>query len=385
MTFLSQFDALHEQAVKACGFDDFGPTDYVEPLKLLLSDYDRYCHFSEIGAQITAGAIVGHLVGRLFAQHGFTSRPELMDTPIERPIIITGMMRTGSTALQRLLSQGPDLQSLPFWLTSTPMPRPPRETWESHPLYQQTVQNLSQFYQLLPDVKQSHPILAGEADECHYTTSQSFWCLALALQTTCPEYREWLWSADPRYSYERHRKVLALVSGGDRRRWLLKDPMHLAALDTLLDVFPDACVVYTHRDPLISLPSSASLVYQVRKMREPELTPAQHGKEMLSLVGRAQAQAEVVRKRSNPAQFCDVHINELNTDPVGTAERIYRHFNIPISDATRQSWQQHAKADPKAGHGAHHYTMADFGFSATDIYDSIGDYRERYQLLYGNK
>jgi Sulfotransferase family len=384
MSFL-EFDALHDMAAKASGLDDFGPTDYVEPLKILLSDYDKYCRFNELGAQITRNVIIGHLVGRLFAQHGFTSHPELVNTKIERPIIITGMLRTGSTALLRLLSKDPNLQSLTYWLAAMPQPRPPRETWDGNPLYQGISQAVKQFYDAAPDLKNSHPVVPSEADECHVTTAQSFWSPALAMPSSCPEYKEWCHSADPHYCFERHRKVMALIGNGDARRWLLKDPCHLFGLDALLDIFPDACIVYTHRDPTSSITSMASLLYQARSAREPEVSAAQHGKEVLAFLGKAQTKAEFVRNRMDPAQFCDVHIKELHTDPVGTAERIYRHFNLPMNEATRQSWQQHVKTDPKAGHGAHDYTMEDFGFTPAAIYDAIGGYHERYQRLYGGK
>jgi Sulfotransferase family len=388
MSFAAQYDRFHELAAQASGlgdFSDFGPTDYVEPLKILLSDYDRYCRFNEMGAQITSGVIVGHLVGRLFAQQGFNTHAELLKTPIDRPIIITGMLRTGSTALLRLLSKDPELQSLTFWLASLPQPRPPRETWEANPMYQQIVQGVKQFYDAAPDLKSSHPVVPAEADECHVTTAQSFWSPALAMPTSCPTYKDWCHNADPHFCFERHRKVMTLIGGGDRRRWLLKDPCHLFGLDALLDVFPDACIVYTHREPTSSITSMASLLYQARHVREPDVPATQHGSEVLDFLGKAQCKAEAVRNRMDPAQFCDVHIKELHADPIGAVERIYRHFNIRLSDATRQSWQQHVNTDPKAGHGKHDYTMDDFGFSATQIYDSLGSYYDRYTSLYGGK
>ena len=144
MAMAARFDELHDLAAKATGMDDFGTSDYVAPLRHLLDDYDRHNNFPASGEQVIVADLVGQLAGRLFAQSGFKSRPELADAPVEKPLFILGMARTGTTALLRLLSRDPATQSLPLWLAMTPMPRPPRDTWDSHPCYQQVVQGLAQ-------------------------------------------------------------------------------------------------------------------------------------------------------------------------------------------------------------------------------------------------
>jgi Sulfotransferase family len=384
MSFSSQFDAFHEQAAKATGFDDFGAADYIEPMRLILSDYDKYSHFSEAGVQMMSAGIVGLLIGRLFSEQGFKEHPDFANAPLKKPVIIVSMLRTGSTALHRLLAKDPANQWLPPWLGATPMPRPPRETWESNPWYQMLAQGLEQIYQLNPKIKAAHPMLPTEPDECRFAGDQSFWSPGLACTAVAPEYAAWCIGSDARYSYRRYRQTLGLIAGGDTRRWVLKDPQHLWSLAAMLDVFPDACVVYCHRELNTSYASMASLIYELRRLRESDLTAKQHGRQELTLWGAAQSKAEDARNKHDPSRFCDVHIRELHADPIGTAERIYRHFNLPVSEEARQSWRTHVAMDVRAGHGAHHYKIEDFGFTEKDIIASVGSYYERYQRLYGS-
>jgi Sulfotransferase family len=377
MNFVAQYEVFHELAVKATGLDDFGTCEYVEPLKLALSDFDNYTKFSPAGEQMMSSWLIGQLVGRLFAQQGFKSHPNFSNAPVNRPLIIIGMMRTGSTALLRLLAADPANQHLPFWLATMPMPRPVREAWEGNPWYRQAAQGLEQFYQAIPKIKRLHPMQAAEADECHLVLDHSCWSAGLASTARAPEYFEWYKGADARYAYQYYKKVLGLIAGGSTKRWVLKDPPHLWGLDALLDVFPDACIVFTHRDITTSMTSMSSLVYELRRVREPELTSAQHGREMLAFWGQGLDKAERVRNVNDPARFFDIHIDQLQSDPIGMAESIYRYFNMPFTEQSRQALAQHVASDPRAGHGAHHYKTKDFGFTEHDVYANIGEYYER--------
>ena len=199
--FLSRFDAFHEQAMKATGLDDFGSTEYIEPMKLLLADYDKVGQFTPVGEMISSGGVVGLLISRLFAQQGFKTHPEFLNTPIEKPIVILGLPRSGSTTLQRLLAQDPGVQYLTPWLGNTPMPRPPRETWDANPWYQMTKQALDGFWEIFPDVKLMHPMLADLADECRYAFECTFWSPAIAFagpMSECCACGEWVCNAVPR-------------------------------------------------------------------------------------------------------------------------------------------------------------------------------------------
>jgi hypothetical protein len=379
MTLLSQFDALHEQATKATGLDDFGSTDYVAPMKLMLSTYDKVGTLNDFAKQMTAGMVTGILVGRLVAQQGLKAHPEFLNPKIEKPIIIVGMPRTGSTA------KDPDVQWLPPWLSSTPMPRPPRELWETNPWYQMYAKGLEQFYQTFPCMLDVHPVRVAEPDECRFIFDHTFWSPAMAALGAFGEYSDWLTSCDAHSIYAYHRKVLGLIAGGDTRRWLLKDPTtHPFVMQTLVDTYPDACIVYTHRDPVTAMSSVSSMIYSMRKLREPGLTTEQNGRDQMALLGPAAAKTEAVLSKLPPDRVIDLHIKELEGDPVGSAEKIYRHFRLPVTDAARQAWTHHANTDARSGHGGHSHKLESAGLSASEVYASVGGYGDRYKRLYGD-
>ena len=383
MSFASQFDALHQQAMQATALDDFGAMDYVEPMKLLLADYDRYNDFTEAGKQIVSGWVMGALIGRLFAHKGFKDHPRFTGASVKQPLIILGMVRTGSTALLKLLASDPANLSLPYWLGSTPMPRPPRDTWESNPWYQATVKGLADFYQANPQLRNIHEMIADQADECRIVIDHTFWSSGLSSTASVPTYTDWCIRGDARYAYQYHRKVLGLIAGEDARRWVLKDPSHIYGLDSLLSVYPDARIVFTHRDIMTSMASGASLTLEVRRMRDANLDMLQHGREHLYQWGKVLDKTEKVRRQHDPAQFFDVHMQQLRRDPLGTVEAIYRHFDIPLSEHSRQAMEQHLATDTTPRPGAHEYSAADFGLTEKNVYAGIGDYYERSMEING--
>lgn len=379
MDFKAQFELTHLAAMTQTGLSDFGPPDYVEPMKLALSDLAANGRLNDAGEQMWIGWITDRLVARLLAHDGF--KRQSAPLPIRRPIIVVGMMRTGTTALLRLLSRDPANQSLEFWLCNTPMTRPPRSDWADNPWYQRTAQRLEQTYSRYPLLKQLHPQDAAEADECHHALQSSFWSDGLSCLARVPVYRDWFTSADPLEPNRYHRRLLELIAGADGRRWVLKDPAHLWSIDALLEVFPDACIVFTHRDIATSMGSMASLIYEMRRNIEPSLTPQELGREMIDFWGKALTRAEAARKRHDPARFFDVHISQLQADPMATVESVYRHFDLPFDDLSRAALRAHIQADARAGHGKHHYRARDFGITEKNIAENIGAYFDRNKQL----
>src|SRR6516225_1140313 len=149
--FRTSIDRLHELVAKEAGTDDFGPTDYLPPLKVLLQSMDFDPHFSEQGRRLAWGQVVGVLRSRAHAIKSMKENPGFDAQPITSPVVITGVPRTGTTALHRLMAVDPRLQGLQTWLLDSPMPRPPIETWKSYPQFQATVAALEAQYAAAPE------------------------------------------------------------------------------------------------------------------------------------------------------------------------------------------------------------------------------------------
>jgi len=251
------FQSLHDAASERTGLSDFGDDRYREGLEILLAAYDENPYFNELGRRAALDSVVTALIGRLKSQRGWKHDSRWSETRIEQPLFVLGLPRTGTTALHKLLAEDPASQSLPHWLGVHPESRPPRSAWESHPAYRETKARLDALYERSPAMRAIHDIQADEPDECRLLRMQSF--ANFTFDTSyVPRYRAWLMDLDQREVYARYRDNLRMIGAGDGRRWVLKCPGHLWALDALLHHFPDACVIQTHRAPEEVIPSSCS-------------------------------------------------------------------------------------------------------------------------------
>jgi hypothetical protein len=134
---------LHDMAMAEVGFTDFGPDDYLAGLRALLSAIDTDLDPSGPVRERVFGMVLAALISRLFSQKGWHENPACLKTEIRRPLIITGVIRSGTTPLQKVLALDPQFQGLEYWLSDTPMVRPPRRRWRGYPTYQTAVVNLN--------------------------------------------------------------------------------------------------------------------------------------------------------------------------------------------------------------------------------------------------
>lgn len=381
MSYLKKFDQYHQLASDATGLEDFGSDTYRDAMHRYLSDLDRYGNFSELGEQVNDGMMVELLSARLMTCQGIKSNPQTQEQSITRPIFILGPARSGTTVLHRLVSADPNIQVLPYWLASAPLPKPPRDNWESHPVYRKVKKGLDDLMATMPGYTDSHPIFADRADECRYLLDQTFCSNTFCNIANVPDYEDWYIHCDLSPAFDYYHKALKLIANGDNRRWVLKDPAHLLCLDAIMETFQDACIVHTHRDPFDALASSANLAYITRRYREPSMTLAEIGKQILRLWGQGLLQMEEARKKYDDSRFLDLHMLEIRRDPLATLERIYDYFDQPVTDATRSAWEHEIKSDPNQAHSPGKFNVNDVGFDRNDVVASIGSYNERYQSL----
>ena len=161
--FRSSIDRLHELVAKEAGTDNFGATDYLPALKVLLQSMDFDPYFSEQGRRLAWGQVVGVLRSRAHAIKSMNENPGFDAKPITSPVVITGVPRTGTTALHRLMAVDPRFQGLQTWLIDSPMPRPPIETWSEYPEFRQTVGELETHYAASPECA---PRTTGPPKKC---------------------------------------------------------------------------------------------------------------------------------------------------------------------------------------------------------------------------
>lgn len=376
-------DQLHAAATSATGLDDFGDDGYLEALGVLVDSYRTEADFTAAGAESQFGALVGALCARLFSEAGWAQHPGHVDYRIEQPVIITGVARTGTTALNRLLCAPPEHQGLDLWLAHVPAPRPPRETWPEHPVYSMVDQRVKASPYSRPEFAHVHYVAADHPEECDMLSQQSFMGNMWVATAHVPTYAAWLAAQDWVPALQRNRKNLQLIGMSEpHKRWVLKNPGHLHSIDELLEVFPDALVIWTHRDPEICIPSIASVLEKLAPGSSDTHRGATLGRSQLDYYATGVEKAMAARARHDEAQFMDVNYNHFVADPMATIERIYDVLGVPVSDAARTAIAT-ADQDSHLAHRDpnHRYELADYGLTSDQVRERFADYLEAYQQV----
>lgn len=375
MSFYQDLPQIHyeaQQAFESCspkrnGFNDFGDDEYQPGLEVLAKSLDAADDLNPLTAQIMRANIIDVLQSRLSSQYFLAENPSCLDAEIQRPIFIIGMPRSGTTALHRLLVADDCNQGLEYWLGVRPQPRPDKKEWSSHLDFRQCDEKLKFMQQAAPQLKDIHEMAADQADECRLLLMQSFMNVTFQSTAWVSDYEQWLLKADFSAAYRRYKMNLQLISNGDSRRWVLKDPSHLWAPEALLSTFPDACIIQMHRDPCELIPSVASLVYTTRQMVEPDIDKHRIGRRELAQWSGLLSNLAAFRHSHSSAPVYDVSMQELQEDPAAVVKSIYRHFSLDQHrinfDSKIDSMIKGFKRDASHSHSKHHYTAEEFGLT----------------------
>ncbi|MEV6345405.1 sulfotransferase [Actinoplanes sp. NPDC051851] len=360
-TDVGTVEDLHASATRITGLDDFGDEDYRQGLRKLLLAYAETAALTPVGSKATRGLVRGALVSRLLSEAAWRQYPEHAGVRIERPVFITGLPRTGTTTLHRLLTADPAHQGLELWLTEAPQPRPPRWEWADHPVYAV----LSAAYRRHTALDGVHHLGPDQIEECWRLLCQSMTSVSFECTAYIPDYADWLAGNDWTAAYRRHRRNLRLIGMADRgRRWILKNPSHLFALDALLAVYPDAVVVRTHRDPAAAIASVCSLNARAAEGWSAGFRGALLGRSQLALWSRGERAFRAARARHDAGRFIDVDYRDFAADPLRVVGRIYDRLGTPLSGTARAAMEKHLSGTPKP---AHEYDLASFGLTDTDV------------------
>ncbi|WP_370250604.1 sulfotransferase [Nocardioides sp.] len=352
------------------GMTDTGGDAHEAGLRVLVEDLNSAeAGLTPRGNYFQRSEVKSALVGRLLTQAAFTARPEHADVVIERPIFVMGLPRTGTTALHRLLHADPDAQGLEMWLTQFPQPRPPRETWDDDPIFAAMQQAFAAHHVESPEFMGIHYMDATSVEECWRLLRQTGKSNSYESLAHVPRYTAWLQQQDWTDAYARHKQNLQLIGLNDpEKRWVLKNPSHMTALDALMTVYPDALVVYTHRDPVVCIASSCSLSAETTVEHSTTFVGETIGRTQLDLWSRSYHAYHDARGRYPDAQFVDVDFADLRRDPMGTVERVYDHFGLDLTPGARAAVEELDRESKEgAAKPSHRYDLADYGLTEADV------------------
>ncbi len=380
--FAASEDALHEEACGHAGSDDFGDPCYLEGLRVLLHSLDESHTLSKLGRMILRRQVVTSLTTRLRCEQRLKENPDAAKTEIRRPIFITGLVRTGSTALHYLMGQDPDMQKLEYWLSAQPQTRPPEADWAAHPDYKTSVAELDFLYKTTPDLMAVHEMKASWPEECGHILAQSFGDDRFECSAHLPAYCEWYHHTPQPGTYTRHKKLIQLIgSSSPDMRWLLKYPVHLRQLPALFDVYPDACIVQTHRDPRTVMASYTSFLAKIHRMHEEAVDEERIARTQLEGWAVAADAGVAYRREHGSAQFYDLPFEQFMTDPIGSVKNIYAHFDQKLSTQGEQCLQKWQGEHPRGQHGEHQYERKDFVIPDHEILDRFGNYLDFFGMM----
>ena len=367
---VGSYEDIAAAAVRTTGLSDFGDGTHEEGLRVLVDDLaSPEAGLTPRGNYFQRSEVKSALVGVLLTQAQFGAHPEHRDVSIERPIFVTGLPRTGTTALHRYLHADPGAQGLEMWLTQYPQPRPPRETWESDPIFAAMQQGFSAHHVENPEYMGIHYLDATTVEECWRLLRQTGKSNSYEALANVPRYTAWLQQQDWTDAYARHKQNLQLVGLNDpEKRWVLKNPSHMTALDALMTVYPDALVVYTHRDPVVCLASSCSLSAETTAGHSTTYVGRTIGSTQLDLWSRAYHAFHDARSRYPAEQFVDVSFSDLRADPLAVTRQVYEAFGLDWTADARAAIEE-IDREAKSGKAApsHSYRLEDYGLTEAEV------------------
>ena len=369
-------DELLEQATTLSGLDDLGDVPFLDALDALVDSLNRDARVDGDVRDRAVEMLTGVLVKRLRLVADRAQHPEIAEEAIAAPVFIVGQPRSGSTHLHALLACVRGVRAPRFWEMSAPSPPPDIATFATDPRVA-AVQAMVD--QMPAEMLVRHPMSATRPEQCNLLNDWSFINQAWMASFAISSYREWFLDADYAPAYEAHFRTLQHLQWRNPGRWVLKYPKHLLSLDALLARYPDAVLLWTHRDPAAVLPSAVSLTGFMRASNTPDYDPVRFAREWLVIEELALYRGLATRDRDdNHARHIDVDYRTLMADPVGTVVAVCDRVGLECDDASRQAVQQWLDDHPQDQHGVHRYSAADFGLDPDRLRARFDFYSRRF-------
>jgi PAS domain-containing protein len=377
--------SLIAAAQKRAKLHDFGPDTFRDGLSALTESLDREAGLSPLGRMLARQLVVQLLVTRLRLFELLRLHPEIADEPVEAPIFIIGLPRTGTTHLHTAMSHDERLRSMPYWESLDPIPDPhaaPRPEGKADPRIARCAQGLRLVHYGLPLMPAMHEMTAEGPHEEIQLLAVAFETMFFEAGYNVPSYVDWYRSHDQTDSYRLLRTMLQAMQwlrGG--RRWVLKSPQHLEQLRVLLDVFPDAVVVQTHRDPVAVTASLVTMEAYLRRMQHSGVVDLHaigaHWSGRIEEMLRASVED---RAHVPEGRVLDVAFHEFMADQMGTIERIEKSAGLDFDHTARRSVGRFLDEHPRGKHGTITYDLARFGIDADERRQAFRFYTDLFDL-----
>ncbi len=378
------YDAILRDAQERAGVGKFSDEFYLVVLRRLLEGFENESNLNAMGRAIQRERIVGLLATNLRFESYWRQHPEIADERIVDPIVIVGFGRTGSTLLQRLLAADPRAHAPLWWEGRFPVPFAGESIENPEQRIAAARAEVEMMYATVPGLEAIHPLDAMQADEEILLLEQSFYSDSPESFAKLTEFGPWRESLDQTPGYEHLRRLLQFLQWQKRRRgivaerWILKSPQHIHNCDVVLSVFPGAKIVQTHRDPLETIPSWASLCYSLWQQNSDTADPVVCGTYWDLKMARGIERCMAVRDAGNQDRFFDVDYRDTARDPLGVAAAICEFVGWEHTPAAREAQTRWLAANRRDQRPPHEYAPETFGYTEEGLKARYRAYRERF-------
>jgi len=368
-------------AVEQAGTDDFGAGGFRPRLGVLCRALREEADLNASGVVSWYSQLVQFLKNRLLIQALLTRHPEINDIPIERPIIICGLPRTGTTHLHNLIGADPGLRSLPYWESLEPVladhekPEPGRPD----PRLARTEFALDVVNTALPYFNRMHEMTVDHVHEEIQLLAVDISTMLFETQALLPTWRDFFKGEDQTSSYEYLRTVLQVLQwlrGGER--WVLKSPQHLEQFGPLVSTFPDATFVVTHRDPCSVTVSMGTMVAYTSRMSVEHIDPVAIGSYWSARVEDLFRACTHDRDVLPAARSIDLSFHDFMADDMAAVERIYDLAGQPFTDTSRAAMDAFRSSHPRGRNGTVVYQPEVLGIDLAERHEALAFYRDRF-------
>jgi hypothetical protein len=373
--------AVVRAATKKAGSNDLGSDSYREPLEVFLASCEAEAELTTFGRILITKMLAAALTNRIELHRWALDHPAVAKESIDSPWIIVGLPRTGTSLLSMLLGLDPMARPLRQWEAAHLIPPPTLEGAEEDPRIALTAKELNGLMKLNPPLKAMHPFGATLAQECVSLFMYDVRTLALETQAHVPTYARWLERADMAPAYAQHKLALqALQAAQPTERWILKTPNHLWHLDALLAAYPDARIIWTHRDPGPVVTSLASLANAGQRPLTSRADPRPAAEEWKRKCAFALSSAVAYDERTAEGWCQHLSYGALIDDPLSAVRELYATFGDEVSDLHARRMEAFLEQRPQDAFGHHRYDPADFGWTYAGLAEEFAGYTSRYQV-----
>ncbi len=380
---LRPFDLRSERilakAESVSGFE-YRDAAFEQGLARLVQSMNGEARFNAFGKFANKNILQRGANARFQVEKAIAENSAILDEPITEPVFIIGMPRSGTTILQALLYRDAAHRSPLSWECILPWPAPTPANYQDNPRLESIRKEFEQLFRLVPDFRKKHYMTADSPQECLAVTALNFCSFQYVAQAYVPSYLDWFGNdADQLLNLRWHKRFLQfLQSGGIRpERWLLKTPVHLMRLKQLFEIYPDARIVMPHREPSRVVASAASLVSSMRSLYSDHEDSVRTGRESLKVWSDYLDRFLRDRKEMyRDDQIVDFHFDDFVGNQMEVVDSLYARFGWTLAEQGRARMEEFLRTEQKDKHGAHEYTLEQFGISAADIRRHFADYLE---------